>query len=277
MTPQKLEAWIKQKLGTPASAKTRDLVARYVGAVQHEDRAPDEQSRLEFWGLSLPTHRAVAKEAAARTKAQFGLDVKTLSASERQKAQIAEWTLWLAVWNHTKNFDVRSVVMIWMSDKSRLELRRRQWKDLFAMAETIDNWALSDGLSMMIADVLENDPKLFSHFKKWNTSKNPWLRRQSLVGIYGYARFRKKPIAPGLTLGLLEKLLEDPHFYVQRGVGWTLREVDRVDTKLQRAFVKKHLHRISGVAWFAASELYKEKDRRALVIARKEHRARNRK
>lgn len=277
MTPQKLEAWIKQKLGTPAPAKTRDYVARYVGAVKHEARKSDEQSRLEFWGLNMPTHRAAAKEVSARTKKEFGLNSKSLPENDRLQAQIAEWTLWLGVWNRTSNYDVRSVVLIWMSAKERLQLRRRQWKDLFAMAETIDNWALSDGLSMMIADVLENDPKLFSHFKKWNTSKNPWLRRQSLVGIYCYARFRKKPIAPGLTLGLLEKLLDDPHFYVQRGVGWTLREVDRIDAKLQRAFVKKHLHRISGVAWFAASELYQEKDRKALVTARKEHRTRNRK
>lgn len=277
MTPKKLDAWIKQKFGAPAPAATRAYVARYVGAVEHEDRKPDEQSRLDFWGLNVPTHRAVTKAAAALTEKEFGLNSKSLSAVERLEAQIAEWRLWLGVWNHTDNYDVRSVVLIWMSAKERLQLRRRQWKDLFAMAETVDNWALSDGLSMMIADVLEQDPKLFAHFKKWNTSKNPWLRRQSLVGIYCYARFRKKPIAPGLTLGLIEKLLDDPHFYVQRGVGWTLREVDRLDAQLQRAFVKKHLHRISGVAWFAASELYKEKDRKRLVSARKEHRAQQRK
>ncbi|MFN7727529.1 MAG: DNA alkylation repair protein [Bdellovibrio sp.] len=268
LTPRKLETLIKNKLGGPSPR--RDFIARYTGAVGHEARKPDEQSKLEFWGQQLPVHRAVAKQMAAISKAEFAVPGAT--GAKALEAQVAEWNLWVGLWHQTQNFDVRSIVLIWMSNKNRAPLRRLRWKDLFGLAETIDNWALSDGLSMMIADVLEHDPKLLSHFKKWNKSKNPWLRRQSIVGIYCYARFRKKPIPAEITLGLLEKLLDDPHFYVQRGVGWTLREVDRIDSALQRRFVEKHLHRISGVAWFAASELYPEKARKVLVIKRKKKR-----
>jgi len=235
-----------------------DLVARYVGAVNHEDRKPDEMSKLEFWGMSLPFLRSTAKKYAT-----------LLQEFPSQK----QWKLWFGVWNKTRNHDVRTMVLIWMSSKKNKSLRQENWKDLFAMATDVDNWALSDGLSSMLAEVLELNPKLIPHYKTWNKSKNPWERRQSIVGIYCYARLRKKHYPAAETLKLIETLLDDSHFYVQRAVGWTLREVDRVDPKLQRRFVKKHLHRISGVAWFATSELYVEKYRRELVQARKEKRS----
>jgi 3-methyladenine DNA glycosylase AlkD len=137
----------------------------------------------------------------------------------------------------------------------------------------IDNWALSDGLSSLLAEILEENPQYFARFKKWNKSGNPWLRRQSLVGIYYYARQRGKIYPPKEVLLLVKNLLEDDHFYIQKSVGWTLREIDRIDSSLQRSFVKKHLSRISGVAWYAASELYPAEMKRKLVIMRRRFRA----
>lgn len=255
VTPASIEKSILKDLKGPAPG--RDFVARYVGAVKHEARKPDEMSQLDFWGYNLPTHRSLAAKYTALTS-----DLPL----EKQ------WDLWLGVWKKTNNYDVRSIVLIWMSNKKLKAFRQNKFSDIASMVTDIDNWALSDNVSGMLAEILEKAPKHLTVYKKWNKSKNPWERRQSIVGIYFYARFRKKPVAVDISLPMIEKLLDDPHFYVQRGVGWALREVDRVNPKVQREFVKKHLHRISGVAWFATTELYQEKDRKKLVQLRKEKR-----
>lgn len=259
VNPKSLEKSILKDLKGPGPQ--RDFVARYVGAVKHEARQPDEMSQLEFWGHKIPTHRAIA----AKT-------VESLSHLPIEK----QWDLWLGVWKTTNNYDVRSIALIWMSNKKQKAIRKEKFKDLLGMVSEIDNWALSDNVSGMLAEILEENPKLLATYKKWNKSRNPWERRQSIVGIYFYARFRKKPIPVEVSLPMIEALLDDPHFYVQRGVGWALREVDRVNPSKQRLFVKKHLHRISGVAWFATTELYQEKDRKKLVLLRKETRAEKR-
>lgn len=242
---------IEKQLG--ARAARADYVARYVGAVKHEKRKPDEQSKLRYWGTSLPFQRQLARQ--------------NFSFSHLDDEKI--WEQWLKVWKASDIHDVKSIAQHWMFARKRRELRLKRFKDLLAMAGDIDNWAHSDSLSSVLAEVLEAKPGLFKTYQKWNRSKNPWLRRQSLVGIYCYARSRKKPMPAAKSLKMVEALLDDPHFYVQRAVGWTLREIDRVDSKKQRAFVRKNLHRISGVAWFATSELYTPALRKELVEKRK--------
>lgn len=260
--------WLKTQLLKELKGPTSKaaFIARYTGGVDHEDRKKDEISRLEFWGHQLPIHRALAKKYQALTA-----DLVAQGKITRQQ----EWKLWLTTWKTTNNYDVRSIVLMWFGSRKQLDLRRRYWKDLFAIVKDVDNWALSDGLSSMLAALLEENPQLFIHYQKWNRSKNPWIRRQSLVGIYLYAPMRKKHYPPEKTLKLIERLLDDPHFYVQKAVGWTLREVDRIQPALQKKFVQKNLHRISSTAWYATSELYPLSLKKKLVQERKLHRGQN--
>lgn len=242
---------IEKQLGGPTSKAA--YLARYIGAHMPGEREEDEKSRLIFWGLQVPALRQAAK-------AKFSFS--HLPVEE-------QWPLWLKIWKESPIYDVKSIAMIWISNPKLKEVRLKNWREVVAMLNEIDNWAHSDSLSSMLAEILEARPALFAQYKKWNRSKNPWHRRQSLVGIYCYARMRKKKIPAATALKLIKPLLKDPHFYVQRGVGWTLREVDRVDSKLQRAFVRKHVRDISSIAWFAASELYPLKLRKELVAKRK--------
>jgi 3-methyladenine DNA glycosylase AlkD len=254
----------QKKLKGPT--KSAPVHARYVGAQGHEACKADERSRLEFWGHQVPTHRALAKTKWKLTINGKSVDLSSLLLED-------QWDVWLTVWKSSKIYEIKSIAMIWLAQPKLKALRRKNADDLFAMASDIDNWAHSDSLSSLLAEILEEETHHLTKFKKWNSSKNPWLRRQSIVGLYCYARMRKKHIPAKTALAMIEPLLEDPHFYVQRGVGWTLREVDRVDSKLQREFVRKNLGKIGGVAWFATSELYPPALKKELVGLRKEGRS----
>lgn len=252
MNPVDLEKLILTNLKGPTSKAA--FIARYTGGVGHKDRKVDEISRMRFLGHSLIIHRKfISKYSDIACKL------------EARK----EWQLWIDLWKQTSVYDVRSICLMWFAHKKNVSRRRLYSKDLFDLAIDIDNWALCDGLSSMLAQILEENPEKFVQFKKWNSSKNPWLRRQSLVGIYYYTRLRKKPYPVRDTLKLIERLLEDPHYYVQKSVGWTLREIDRIDSRLQKSFVRRNLTRISSVAWYAASELYPEKLKLELVQKRR--------
>lgn len=254
--------FIEKELVAPT--RNADQTARYVGGVNHEARRPDEQSQLKFWGHSMPKHREIAKKL--ETQYQQNL-------SDQTAADEFIWKQVLIAWKKTKLYDVRSVLIVWISQQSKKSLRQKYAQDLFDLADTIDNWALSDSLSGLLAELIDENRKHLKILKKWNKHKNPWLRRQSVVAIYYYVRFRKNPISAKISLALVKNLLRDPHFYVQRGVGWTLREIDQVDSTLQRNFVRKHLHEISSTAWFAATELYTVAERKKLVSKRKLQRA----
>lgn len=237
--------------------------ARYIGAQGHEDRCANERSDLCFWG-----HKSTAIRNAAR-RALVQLRPSGLSPAE-------EFRLWRSVWDTNDVFELKTIALGSMRSKRLRPYWLANPRQLFALAPQIDNWAHSDSLSDALAEILESDCAHLSVFQRWNSSQNPWLRRQSIVGLYYYARMRKKPLAVRHSLPLVENLLDDPHFYVQRGVGWTLREIDRVDSPIQRRFVKSNLSSISPVAWFAASELYPTKVRTSLADERKAARAERR-
>ena len=249
---------LSRSLGGPTSSA--GATARYVGAKDHPQRKKDEQSALVFWGHSSPS-----MSAALQSNPLAKVSPEEFSLGD-------QWKIWQKVWEQTNVHELKAIALSWMGSKKLQAERRKHTADLLKMASSIDNWALSDSLSSMLAENLEDDRKILKIYQKWNRHKNPWLRRQSIVGIYCYARSRKKHVAAAVALRMIAPLLNDPHFYVQRGVGWTLREVDRVDSKLQRNFVKKNLHKIGSTAWFATTELYPEKLRKELVALRKEKR-----
>ncbi len=247
----RLEKRLLAHLGGPT--EHRAFIARYSGGVDHPARQPDEVTALRFLGHKIPAVRSLLK-----------LEFDFLPQTDREK-----WPIWIELWRISSCFEIRCLVLMWLARPANKSLRRELRDDLLGLAPDVDNWPHSDALSSLLAEQLELDPKLLKFFKGWNRSENPWLRRQSIVGLYFYVRLRKKRLPAEQALALVEPLLKDPHFYVQRGVGWVLREIDQVDSKLQRKFVKAHLDRISPTAWFAATELYSEKDRKQLVQKRK--------
>lgn len=222
--------------------KKAQFLAKYVGAQGNPKRKPDEVSSLIYWGHPIPKHRLIARKI---TKLIFN------------KTGDEQWSIWLDLFYSSQLFDIKNIALIGLSSPALKKASFVHVKDLIQLANHVDNWAISDSLSSLLASVFEHQPRtLWSTYQTWNRSQNPWLRRQSLVGIYCYARLRKTHWPAKKSLKLVKALLLDPHVYVQKGVGWTLREIDRIDSKAQRSFVEKNLNQISPEAWFATRELY---------------------
>lgn len=236
------------------------FIARYVGSVGHEDRAPDEQSRLKFLGLKLPQLRALAKET---------FSFSTLPLQD----QLA---IWLALYHQSNVHEELTLALIWLAGRPQRELLMKDPRQVLGLQSRIDNWATSDGVSDFVSELLERQPKYFTQIKKWNRSKNPWERRQSLVGLYFYARLRKRFIPVERALVLVENRLADPHFFVQKAVGWCLREIYHVNPTLQKRFVLKHCAELSSAAFATASEKYSAKEKALALSRRKKLREKSR-
>lgn len=223
------------------SKETTAYIARYVGAVNHEKRKPDEQSKLIFMGIALSLKRE--------------LDKKKILFSNLSIDEQAE--IWHYIFKNSNTYEEKWFALNFFNKKSMLKVAPKYWYMLKTWVEDIDNWAHSDTLSGIYATVLETNPKKYlPFFKKLNKSKNPWERRQSVVGLYFYFRLRKNPIPAKVPLELVENLLNDKHIYVQKGIGWTLREIYQVDGKAQLSFVKKNVKRIAPAGYYATVEKY---------------------
>lgn len=208
-------------------------------------------------GLSIPSIRELLKT---------GFSFSTLNAKE-------QCDVWEIVWQTSDHHEALTLaILFWQKHVKKIEVAE-SWNYLKNWTGKIDNWAHSDGLSALYSHLLEAEPKLiFPQLKKWNTSNNPWERRQSVVGLIYYDRTRSKVLPYKTIIPLVENLLEDKDYFVQKGVGWTLRELSTIYHKETLAFLKKNYARITSVAFSAAAEKLSNIEKEELKALRKKAR-----
>ncbi len=135
-------------------------------------------------------------------------------------------------------------------------------------AVRVDNWAHADSLSCLYARILDEDPKaVLPQLKKWNVSKNPWLRRLSIVSLIYYNSQRQMVLPFEEIISLVKPQLEFEHYYVQKGVGWTLRECHNVYPEETFAFVLEHIRILSSYGFSTAMEKMSPRKREILKRA----------
>lgn len=138
--------------------------------------------------------------------------------------------------------------------------------------EHVDNWAHSDYLSKFLTRLLEHEgtgKAMMATLKRWNSSTNPWERRQSLVSLFYYARTKKTHVPFDTCVRFIKSLLGDPDYYVQKAVGWTLRECYNVYPQQAFEFMLKHYRQISAIAFTAAIEKMSVKEKNELKTLRR--------
>lgn len=209
--------------------------------------------RMRSLGLSVPQIRVIEKKyflfpTQSRTELLKNLDT---------------------IWHATDIFEVRSAVLIYLQrHKTANDLTT--WRTIRRWAATLDNWEHSDRLSDLFNDLLQRYPApIYAQLVKWNHSKHPWERRQSLVSLLYYFRSNRMILSQSKIFPLITRLLHDAHPYVQKAVGWTLREVRHAYPEATWTFLQKHAAEISPIAWYAATEKLDLNKKKLLLRLRK--------
>jgi len=176
------------------------------------------------------------------------------------------------LWFESDIFEAKQIPLYWLENQTLDTLLKHQ-KEILSWATEIDNWAHSDSYCSIVAKLFEADQKkILPVYLKWNSHGNSWLRRCSMVGTFYYSRARK--VQPEFKLA---KKLVDPHFnakeyYVQKAVGWTIREMYNVYPAETVSYIENNLHQITPIAWVAASEKLPAKIKKNLLTKRKKQR-----
>tara|TARA_Y100000768_G_scaffold388224_1_gene382871 strand:- start:1472 stop:2215 length:744 start_codon:yes stop_codon:yes gene_type:complete len=223
------------------------------GQWKPESYVGNNSSRYTFLNLRVPKIRKAMQEGYSFSNLSFDHQFK----------------IWTYIWNQTEYFEV-ALSALHFVNKSPVEDLFKHYKKLLIWQNKVDNWGHSDELSNAYARLLEYQPKeIFPAFEKWNQSDNPWKVRQSLVGLFFYSRFRTKYISSRIVLKFIKPHLNHSHYYVQKAVGWTLRECWNVYPEVTFNFMKKNAKAIPPAGWTAATEKLNQKDKKELMTIRK--------
>ncbi|PZX46648.1 3-methyladenine DNA glycosylase AlkD [Roseinatronobacter thiooxidans] len=107
------------------------------------------------------------------------------------------------------------------------------WQMIADWAQGFDSWALADAASIAGAKRLQALPARLDEVEGWTASENMWTRRAALVMTLPWARL-PHPKADDLAvrervLAWAETYVPDRDRFIQKAIGWWLRELSRRD------------------------------------------------
>jgi len=207
----------------------------------------------DFIGLSTPTQRRIFKE---------GYSFNTLHVQQQLH-------VWDKMWQADNCYEVMTQALYFIEKNIGILDDSEVWQVTRMWVAKIDNWAHSDALSEIYSYLLERHPELYPQFEAWNLSANPWERRQSIVGLLTYSRKRKKVLPHTQVLPLVTNLLRDEDYFVQKGIGWTLREVGNAYPEETLVYLHTHVGSIHPAAFTAAIEKLTPEQKNVLKTVRK--------
>lgn len=225
-----------------------------VDPAKRDERAHFMKTKMPMLGLTVPQQRAVFKQG-------FSFSGEAL---DRQLP------IWDRVWRGACLHEAKMQPVFYINGLKPKPSVDDIWPVTRGWADSLNCWDQSDELSKHYAGLLEAAPAtVMPVLEAWNGDADPWKRRQSLVSLFCYAQLRRKCPPVGTVLRLVTALLHDEDYYVQKGLGWTLRESFNTYPEKTFAFLIRHARVIAPAAFQAATEKLTPEQKAEVKAARK--------
>ena len=180
-----------------------------------------------------------------------------LTKAWRQTLDIAERvSLARAMWE-TDIFEAR-IAAAKLLTQARIKDDQAAWELLQSWVPEFDSWAIADHACSAISKRLLADPARLDTVESWSQSEHMWTRRAALVSTLPWAKMNNlKPADQARReriLGWAAAYVPDRDWFIQKAIGWWLRDLSKHDAARTRAFLEAHG---AGMKAFARKEAAK--------------------
>jgi 3-methyladenine DNA glycosylase AlkD len=188
------------------------------------------KSERTHWGVSAPEI-----VAAVRTLRPLSEPIRLRVATELWREEV---------------FDLRIAaarIVAGLSDAADVGI----WRFLTKRMPELDGWAIADNFADAAGPRIIFASERLDEVERWTTSPHLWTRRGSLVFTLAWMKSGR---SPERMLGWAARLVEDREWFIQKAIGWWLRELGKRDAPRVRAWLKAHG---GGLKAFARKEAEK--------------------
>jgi 3-methyladenine DNA glycosylase AlkD len=193
------------------------------------------KDRFTYYGIKKPKRALIQKE-------WFSLISKDLTPENKRDLVLELW--------QKEQREFHYVAMDFMA----------KWKDKEILLEDIDfieflltNHSWWDSVDALASNYLGRYLRVFPNQRdgvvnSWRKSENMWLRRSCLIFQLRYKSETNFTLLKGLVL----EFTHDKEFFIQKAIGWSLREYAKTNPESVRDFVEE-----SGIQGLAKREALK--------------------
>ncbi|MDD4492935.1 MAG: DNA alkylation repair protein [Eubacteriales bacterium] len=172
-----------------------------------------------------------------------------------KKATTVDWAFVNKCWSLEREFQylaleyLRIVAHLLTADDV-LKLRE--------LAVTKSWWDTVDCLDRIVGGIALRNPAVNDTLLQWSTDENFWLRRLAI----DHQLQRKERTDAALLEKILVNNLRQKEFFINKAIGWSLREYSKTNPGWVRAFIERHKDGLSTLSVREASKyIYAERCR----------------
>ena len=111
-------------------------------------------------------------------------------------------------------------------------------------------WDTVDILDKVIGSIIYNNKKLYPIILEWSKDDNIWLRRVAI----DHQLLRKENTDEQLLEKILINNLNHKEFFVNKAIGWALRDYSKTDPQWVRNFIEVHKENMASLSIREASK-----------------------
>ncbi len=128
--------------------------------------------------------------------------------------------------------------------QARIRPDEAVWALIASWVSDFDSWAIADHACMAGQKRLIADPSRVEQVAQWTTSEHLWTRRAALVITLPWAKLNfPKPEDERIreqVLGWAASYVPDRAWFIQKAVGWWLRDLSKHDPDRVRVFLAQY-------------------------------------
>ena len=111
-------------------------------------------------------------------------------------------------------------------------------------------WDTVDILDRVVGSLVANHPELEEVILKWSLSDNIWLRRVAI----DHQLLRKEKTNVQLMEKILVNNLDQTEFFINKAIGWALRDYSKTNPEWVASFIEKNKERMAELSIKEASK-----------------------
>ena len=203
-----------------------DEFAKEADAIKAQQMSAYMRNQFAFLGIPTPLRKTICKEYF----------------KEAKKVKIVDWKFVNACWENPYR-ELQYVAVDYLAIKIKL-LTSSDIKKLKKLIVTKSWWDTVDGLDMIIGEIAMKYPEVNETLLLWSKDENIWLSRIAI----DHQLSRKENTDTQLLEAVIVNNLGTSEFFIDKAIGWSLREYSKTNPKWVKDFIEKYREQLSKLS-----------------------------
>ena len=167
---------------------------------------------------------------------------------EARKSKVIDWDFVESCWNKEER-EFQYVVVYYLKAMQKF-LKREDISKLKYLIVTKSWWDTVDLLAKVIGSLVIRIEGYDQIMLEWSKDSNIWLKRVAIL----YQLSLKDKVDKQVLDRILENNLGDNEFFINKAVGWALRDYSKYNPEWVREFIKKNKDNMANLSIREASK-----------------------